>query len=96
MTESVINCVNQLGLSEPAMLTWTNFHGENIGDGPLWDTMPTSQNASDTSTVEELAEEDEKKVSVAEEDREDPTTQLDVVDNIAGVDDVQNDDVYKQ
>ena len=96
MTESVINCVNQLGLSEPAMLTWWNCNGENIGDGPLWDTMPTSQNASDTSTVEELAEEDDKKVSVAEEDREDPTTELDVVDNIAGVDDVHNDDVYKQ
>ncbi len=96
MTESVINRVNQLGLSEPAILTWKNCLVEDIGNGPLWDAMPTSQNASDTSTVEELAEEDEKKVSVAEEDREDPTTQLDVVDNIAGVDDVQNDDVYKQ
>ena len=54
MTESVINHVNQLGLSEPAMLTWTNRHGENIGDGPLWDKMPTIRNASNTSTVEEL------------------------------------------
>ena len=42
MTENVINRVNQLGSLEPAMLTWTNRHGENIGDGPLWDTMPTS------------------------------------------------------
>ena len=60
MTESVINRVNQLGSSEPAMLTWTNRHGENIGDGPLLDTMPTSRNASNTSTVEELTEEDEE------------------------------------
>jgi hypothetical protein len=96
MTESVINRVSQLGLSEPAMLTWTNCHGENIGDGSLWDAMPTSQNASNTSTVEELTEEDDKEVSVAEGDQEDPTTELDVVNNIAGVDDVHNDDVYKQ
>jgi hypothetical protein len=34
--------INQLGLLEPAMLTWTNCHGENIGNGPLWDAMPTS------------------------------------------------------
>jgi hypothetical protein len=33
-------------------------------------------------------------VSVAEEDWEDPTTELNVVDNITGVDDTQ--DVYKQ
>ena len=59
MTESVILRVNQLGLWEPVMLKWTNCRGENIGDGPLWDAMPTSQNASNTSTVEELTEEDD-------------------------------------
>ena len=42
ITESVITCVYQLGLADPAMLTWTNCRGENIGDGPLWDAMPTS------------------------------------------------------
>ena len=47
--------------------------------------MPTSRNACNTSTVEELTEEDDKEVSVAKEDQEDPTTELDVVDNIAGV-----------
>ena len=94
MTESVINCVNQLGLSEPAMLTWTNCHREDIGNGPLWDAMPTSQNASNPSTVEESTEEDDKDVSVAEEDQENPTTELNDVDNITGVDDTH--DVYKE
>jgi hypothetical protein len=51
MTESVIAHVNQLGLTEPAMLMWTYFHGENIGNGPLWDAMPTSRHASIPSTV---------------------------------------------
>ncbi len=58
--------------------------------------MPTSQNASNPSTVEDTTEEDDKEVSIAEGDREDPTIELDVVDNIAGVDDVHNDDVYEQ
>jgi len=40
MTKSVIARINQLGLSEPIMLTWTNCHGKNVGDGPLWDAMP--------------------------------------------------------
>ena len=96
MTESVINRINQLGLSEPAMLTWTNRRGEDIDNGPFWDAMPTSRNASNPSTVEETTEEDNKDVSVAEEDREDPTTELDVVNNIAGVDDVHDKDVYEQ
>ena len=58
MTESVISHVNQLGSSEPAMLTWTNCRGENIGDGPLWDAMPTSKNASISSTIADATEED--------------------------------------
>ena len=56
--------------------------------------MPTSRNASNPSTVEETLEEDDKGVSDAEEDWEDPTTEFGVVDNITGVDDTQ--DVYKQ
>ena len=94
MTESVISRVNQLGSSERAMLTWTNCRGENIGDGPLWDATPTSRNASTPSTVVETTEEDGEDVSVAEEDRKDPTTEIDVVDNITGVDDAH--DVYEQ
>ena len=86
MTESVINCVNKLGSSEPAMLTWTNCRGKDIGNGPLWDAMPTSQNASITSTVAGATEEDDKKVSVSKDDQEDPTTELDVVNNITGLD----------
>ncbi len=78
------------------MLTWLNCCGEDIGNGPLWDAMPTSRNASITSTVVGATEEDDKEVSIAEGDREDPTIELDVVDNIAGVDDVHNNDVYKQ
>ena len=64
MTESVISRVNQLGSLEPAMLTWTNRHGEDIGNGPLWDVMPTSRNASNPSTVEESTEEYDEDVSV--------------------------------
>ena len=97
MTERVIKRVNQLGLSEPAMLTWMNLRGEDIGDGPLWDAMPTSRNASISSTVAaDATDEDDEDVSLSEEDREDPTTELDVVNNIAGVDDVHDDDVYEQ
>ena len=73
LTESVISRVNQLGLSEPAILTWTNRQGENIGDGPLWDAMPTSQNASISSTVAEATEEDDRDVIVAEVDQDDQT-----------------------
>ena len=76
------------------MLTATNCHRENIGDGPLWDAMPTSQNASNPSTVAETTEEDDKDVTNAEEDWEYPTTTLNVVNNITGVDDAHN--VYKQ
>ena len=97
MTESVINCINQLGSLDPSMLTWTNFRGEDIGDGPLWDAMPTSRNASISSTVAaDATEEDDEEVSIAEEDREDPTTELDVVNNTTEVDDVHNDNVYEQ
>ena len=71
MTESVISRVNQLGSSEPAMLTWTNRRGENIGDGPLWDAMPASRNASNPSTAVEATEEDDEDVTVAEVDQDD-------------------------
>ena len=96
MTESVILRVNQLGLSEPAMLTWTNRRGENIGNGPLWDAMPTRQNDSSPSTVVETTEEDDGDVTVAEVDQDDQTTEIDVVDNITGVDDAHSDNVYEQ
>ena len=71
MTESMISRVNQLGSLEPAMLTWMNRRGENIGDGPLWDAMPTSQNACNPSTVVETTEEDDEDVTVAEVDQDD-------------------------
>ena len=75
MTESVINRVNQLGSLEPEMLMWTNRHGEYIGNGPLWDAMLTSQNASISSTVAaDVTEEDDEDVSVAEVDHDDQTT----------------------
>ena len=64
------------------MLTWTNCRGENISNGPLWDAMPTSRNVSNPSTVVETTEEDDEDVTVAEEDREDPTTEINVVNNI--------------
>jgi hypothetical protein len=42
-------------------------------------------------------DDDDKVVDVAEKNRGDPTTDVDVVDNIAGVDDMRMDtqDVYK-
>ena len=94
MTESVIARVNQLGSTEPIMLTWTNRRGENIGDGPLWDAMPTSGNTNIPSTIAEAIEEDDEDVTLAEADLDDQTTDLDVVDNITGVDNTQ--DVYEQ
>ena len=69
MTASVIARVDQLGSGEPEMLTWTNRRGENIGDGPLWDTTETSNDdASITSTVAGAAKDDDDDVVVAEED----------------------------
>ena len=65
MTESVISRVTQLGLPELSMLMWTNRRGEDIGDGPLWDAMPASLNASNPSTVVKTTEEDDKDVTVA-------------------------------
>ena len=46
------------------------------------------------STVEKSTEEDDKDISVAEEDWENSTTELNVVDNITGVDDTH--DVYEE
>jgi hypothetical protein len=97
MTASVIARVDQLGSSKPAMLTWTNRRSETIGDGPLWDTTETSNdNASTTSAVAEATEKDDDNVVVvAEEDQVImPTTDVNVVNNIAGVD-MDTQDVYK-
>jgi hypothetical protein len=89
MTASVIARVEQLGAGEPEMLTWTNRCGENIGDGPLWDT--TENCNDDTCYTSDVAgatkDDDDDVVVVAEEDCGTmPTTNVDVVDNIAGVD----------
>ena len=32
MSPAVIDCINLLGQREPAMLTFTNWHGQDIGD----------------------------------------------------------------
>jgi hypothetical protein len=100
MTESVIARVNELGFGKPELLTWTNRRGENIGDGPSWDSMAASTN--DASISSEVAgatkDDDDDVVVVAEEDRGTmPTTDVDVVNNIAGVDDMRMDmqDVYE-
>jgi hypothetical protein len=34
MPLSVIDCINFLGWREPFILTFTNRHGQNIGDNP--------------------------------------------------------------
>ena len=89
MKASVIARVEQLGASEPAMLTWTNRCGENIGNGPTWNTTEAStNNASMTSEVAGATKDDDDDVVVvAEEDCEAmPTTDVDVANNIAGVD----------
>ena len=96
MTESVIARVNQLGASEPRLLTWTNRQGEDIGDGPLWDSVgPVSRHANTTSTVEGSAEESDEDNDAAEVDLDDQTTVLDVDNNITGVD-IHTDDVFEQ
>ena len=72
ITEGVIARVNQLGSDKPTILTWKNRHGNDIGDGPLWDAMPTSRHASITSTVAEATEESDDEVKDdAEEDWDD-------------------------
>ena len=89
MTASVIACVNELGSGEPELLTWTNRHGENIGDGPSWDTTEASNDESimTSDVAGATKDDDDDVVVVAEEDRGTmPTTNVDVADNIAGVD----------
>ena len=66
----------------------------------MWDTTATSNNnASVTSAVTGATEEDDDNdvVAVSEEDQEMPTTDVNVVNNTAGVDDLRMDtqDVYK-
>ncbi len=94
MTAAVITRVNELGSGEPELLTWTNRQGEIIGDGPLWDTTETrNNNASITSANAGATEDDDDDdVVVAEEDcGAMPTTDVNVVNNIAGVDDMRTD-----
>jgi hypothetical protein len=89
MTAAVIARVNELGYGKPELLTWTNRQGETIGDGPLWDTTETrNDNASITSAnMGATEDDDDNDVIVAEEDRGAmPTTDVNLVDNIAGVD----------
>ncbi len=100
MTAGVIARVNELGSGKPELLTWTNRCGETIGDGPTWNT--TEANTDDASMTSEVAgatkDDDDDAGVVAEEDcGAMPTTDVDVVDNIAGVDDMRMDtqDVYK-
>ena len=98
MMAEVIKRVDKLGSGEPELLTWTNRHGENIGDGPSWNTMETSNEASDSSAdAGAMAKDDDNNIMVAEEDREVPTTDVNVVGNIEGVDDMRMDtqDVYE-
>ncbi len=94
MTKSVIARVNELGSGEPELLTWTNRRGEVIGNGPTWDTAGanTKNDVGNTSEVAGATEDDDDNEDnvtvVAEEDRgDDLTTEVDVVDDIAGVDD---------
>jgi len=99
MKAEVIKRVNELGSSKPELLTWTNHHGENIGDGPSWNTMETSNDKASDSSADAgaMANDDDNNIMVAEEDREVPTTDVDAVDNIEGVDDRRMDtqDVYE-
>ncbi len=94
MTESVIARVNELGSGEPELLTWTNRRGEVIGDGPTWDTAGanTNNDVGNTSKVAGATEDDDDNEDnvtvVAEEDcGDDLTMEVNVVDDIAGVDD---------
>jgi hypothetical protein len=97
MTASVIARVNELGSGEPELLTWTNRRGETIGDGPSWNTMETSTDEASITSADAGAtgKDKDEDVVVAEEDRGAmPTTNVDVVNNIAGVD-LGTQDVYK-
>jgi hypothetical protein len=89
MTAAVIARVNELGSGEPELLTWTNLRGETIGDGLSWDTTETRNDKASITSADAGAteEDDDDDVVVAEEDcGAMPTTDVDVVDNISGVD----------
>jgi hypothetical protein len=97
MTAAVITRVNELGAGKPALVMWTNRRGENISDGPLWDTTVAS--TDDASMTSEAAgatkDHDDNVVVIAEEYCVTmPATDIDVANNIAGVV-MDTQDVYK-
>jgi hypothetical protein len=98
MAAGMIAHVNELGSGKPELLTWTNRRGEIIGDGPSWNTMEASTASMTSEVAGATKDDDDKVVVVAEEDRGAmPTTDVNVVNNITGVDDMRMDtqDVYE-
>jgi hypothetical protein len=83
--------VEPLGANEPRQLTWYNGHGDVIDDGPAWDAGHTTVGADcetqsvlheiDNATVQE-----EQDVENQEWDPEQQVPDLDVVNDITGVD----------
>jgi len=101
VTAEVRARVEQLGANEPRHLTKYNRHGEIIGDGPASDAGHTTADADrepkpvqsefDDATVQE-----EQDVENEEWDPEEQVPDLDVVDDITGVDPHIEDDVVEQ
>jgi hypothetical protein len=89
VTDEVRARVELLGANEPRLLTWYNRHGDVIGDGPAWDAGHTTALA-DRNTQSVSREQDdatvreEQDVENQEWDPDEPD--LDVVDDITGVD----------
>jgi hypothetical protein len=89
VTAEVRARVEQLGANEPRQLTWYNRHGEVIGDGPAWDAGHTTADADrETPPVDEIDDatvQEEQDVENEEWDPEEQVPDLDVVDDITGV-----------
>jgi hypothetical protein len=83
--------VELLGANEPRQLTWYNGHGDVIDDGPAWDAGHTTVDA-DRETQSVLREIDDATVREKQDvenqewDPEQQVPDLDVVDDITGVD----------
>jgi hypothetical protein len=83
--------VELLGANEPRQLTWYNRHGDVIDDGPAWDAGHTTAEADcETQSVlheiDDATVREEQDVESQEWDPEQQVQDLDVVDDIAGVD----------
>ena len=90
VTAEVRARVEQLGANEPRQLTWYNRHGDIIGDKPAWDAGHTTADADrappPVDEIEDATVQDEQDVENEEWDPVEEVLDLNVDDDITGVD----------